>query len=168
MKVAVLLCLSAISLVAGEPAQTVQAPPPQDTVRVDVVAVHAFSENRGARVFDKDLLNFKDALADLEYDTFHQLSTTTLRAPLNQEATYQINSRYKLCVKPLSRESSGQVRLNVRVEMKTNARDSKPVNAVSTTLLISPEKKLKVRGLKLDNGELVIVLMLRGYVGGTG
>lgn len=159
MKVAALFCVIAV-LGAGPP-----GPPPAkspDPVRVDVVAVHAFSENRGARVFDKDLQDLKDALSDLDYDTFRRLSTTTLRAGLNEEAAYEINSRYKLCVKPLSREASGQVRLNVRVEMKTNAPGAKPVNAVATTLLISPEKKLKVRGLKLDNGELVVVLMLRG------
>lgn len=161
MKVAALFWLGAIA-VFGAP---VTSPPPaqsQDAVRVDVVAVHAFSENRGARVFDKDLQELKEALSDLDYDTFRRLSATTLRAGLNEEATYQINSRYKLCVKPLSREPSGQVRLNVRVEMKTGAAGAKPVNAITTTLLISPDKKLKLRGLKLDNGELVVVLMLRG------
>jgi hypothetical protein len=144
----------------------VTAPPPPaqppDTVKVDVVAVHAFSENRGARVFDNDLKDLKDALSDLDYDTFRRLSATTLHARINEEATYEINSRYKLRVKPLSHEPSGQVRLSIRVEMRTRAPGAKPVDAVATTLLISPEKKLKVRGLKLDNGELVVVLMLRG------
>jgi len=161
VKVAALFWLGAIALVGAGVTQ----PPParsQNAVKVDVVAVHAFSENRGARVFDKDLQDLKEALSDLEYDTFRRLSATTLRAALNQEATYEINSRYKICVKPLSREPSGQVRLNVRVEMKTGAARAKPINAITTTLLIGPEKKLKLRGLKLDNGELVVVLMLRG------
>ena len=161
MKGAAIFWLGAVA-VFGAPAPL---PPPaqsRDAVRVDVVAVHAFSENRGARVFDKDLLELKETLSDLQYDTFRRLSATTLRAAVNEEATYEINSRYKLCVKPLSRETSGQVRLNVRVEMKTNAPGAKPVNAVATTFLISPDKKLKLRGLKLDNGELVVVLMLRG------
>lgn len=161
MKVATLFWFCAVAVV-GAP---VTSPPPvqsQDAVRVDVVAVHAFSENRGARVFDRDLQELKETLSDLDYDTFRRLSATTLRAELNEEATYEINSRYKLCVKPMSREPSGQVRLNVRVEMKTGAPGAKPINAVATTLLISPDKKLKLRGLKLDNGELVVVLMLRG------
>ena len=158
MKFAALVCVIAL-LGAGETSPPPPGPP--EAVKVDVVVVHAFSENRGARVFDRELQPLKEALADLDYDTFKQLSTTTLRAEWNREATYQVNSRYKLCVKPLSREESGQVRLSVRVEMRAKAPDAKPVNAVATTLLISPEKKLKVRGLKLDNGELVMVLMLR-------
>lgn len=131
-------------------------------VRVDVVAVHAFSQQRGEKVYDKELNEFKDALADLdEYDTFHLLSLTTIECVPGEEAQYTINTRYKLCVKPLARAESGQVRLSLRVEMSPKGPDAKPVNAISTTLLISPEKRLKLRGLKLDRGELVLVLTLR-------
>ncbi len=159
MKFAAIVCVLAFIGAAETPPPP---PPPHDTVRVDVVAVHAFSENRGARVFDKELQPMKEALADLEYDTFQRLSAVTLEAAIDKEVTYQVNSRYKLCVRPLSREPSGQVRLSVRVEMRPSDQKAKPINAVSTTLLISPEKRLKVRGLKLDVGELVMVLMLKG------
>jgi hypothetical protein len=37
----------------------------------------------------------------------------------------------------------------------------KPVNAVSTTLVIGPGKQFKLRGLKNEDGELVIVISLK-------
>lgn len=154
--------LFAAGIAAGGPDPATAPAGGQDTVRVDVVAVHAFSENRGAKVYDKDLQDIKEALSDLEFDTYRKLSSTTLRAALNDEASYKINSKYTLYVKPLSREASGQVRLSIRVQMAAKDPAGKPINAVATTLSISPDKKLKLRGLKLDNGELVVVLLLRG------
>lgn len=163
MKLTAISCILAVLSTAGA------APPGHDrnVARVDVVAVHAFSQGRGEKVYDRELEGLKDALEDLDYDTYLLLSSKTLRVKMGEEATYEINSRYKLCVEPLSQERSGQTRLSVRVEMTPKrpperaGQERKPVNVIKTTLLISPDKKLKLRGLKLDRGELVVVLMLR-------
>jgi len=162
-----LTAISCILAALGAVAAGRPGPDQREITRINVLAVHAFSQGRGEKVYDRELEQYKDALDGLDYDTYHHLSSKMLQAKMGEEAVYEINSRYKLCVEPLSRESSGQTRLNVRVEMTPKEAqgragwERKPVNVIKTTLLISPDKKLKLRGLKLDRGELVVVLMLR-------
>ena len=62
-------------------------------------------------------------------------------------------------MKPLSRDRVGRVRVNVRIEMAAKREGGKPVNALSnTTIALVPGVKVNLGGLRLDQGDLIVVL----------
>lgn len=135
--------------------------PPTPNIRV--VAIQATNEGRepGKIHFDPGLGEVRAAVADLKFDTYRKIRAATLQAPYNKETEFQINPKYTLFVKPLSRERTGQVRLNIRIEMPPKDKKKKPIKAIETTVAAAPEKQFKLRGLKLDNGELVVVISVK-------
>jgi len=152
------MSLTHIIVIAGAMlAQTQSGQPPP--VSISVVAVHATTEG-GAKQFGPGLEGVRSALADLEFDRYRKLGAATLSAPFNKESSLDLGSGYSLCVTPLSRERNGQVRISLMVQMASKAADGRPVNAVSTTIMIGSGKQFKLRGLKMDQGELVVVMSL--------
>jgi len=133
-------------------------------VSLRVVAVQALTEETGRRTtqFDPGITEIADAVKQLPFNTYHKIKMTTVTAPLRKETQIPINPTYCLYVTPMSRDSSGRIQLNIRVTMKLPAPRAKPLNALTTTLWAVPSKKLTLGGLKLDKGELVLVLAARG------
>ena len=134
-----------------------EAPPP---VRIAVYAVQVTDEQRKDKYYDPVLQPVRRALDDLKFDTFREVRTATLTVSLNEEASLKLDSKFTLFVKPLSREQSGQVRLDVRVEMPPKKRDQKPIKVFETRIAMAPGKPFRACGLKLEEGELVVVLSI--------
>lgn len=132
-------------------------------VSMSMTVVQATNENRGSVHYDASLRNVKGALAGLGYDTYRKLTSTTITAPLGKETKAAIGAKYTLHVKPLSRELSGQVRINLQVKVKPKNPRDKPKNALATTLAVTPGKPFKLRGLKSEKGELVIVMSVKAF-----
>jgi hypothetical protein len=152
------MSLMPIIVIAGAllaPTQSGQPPP----ISISVVAVHATTQG-GAKQFDAGLESVRAALADLEFDRYRKLSAAVVSAPFNQESSVDLGSGYSLFVTPLARERNGQTRINVKVQMASKEAGGRPVNAVATTIMIAPGKQFKLRGLKMDPGELVVVMSL--------
>lgn len=133
--------------------------PPPPPVTVSVVAVHATSEG-GAKHFDPGLENVRRALDETGFDRYRKLSAATMACPFEQESSIDLGSGYALLVTPLSRERNGQVRMHIRLRMDTKPPRTQPLNAVDTTIAIGPGKQFVLRGLKMDHGELIVVLSL--------
>ena len=134
---------------------------PPSLVSVRIVTMQATLEDRPSKLFDPEVEGMRAAVSDLEFDTYRTLNITTVSSQLNDETQIQLTPKYTLYVTPLSRERNGHVRVSVRVEMPPREEGGKPVNAVSTTLVIGPGKQFKLRGLKNEDGELVIVISLK-------
>ena len=138
---------------AGAPSQ--DALPP---VELCVWAVEAQQEAGKARHFDAGLEAVRPALEKLPYTTFRKVYTTRTKAPFEQETRCKITSKYTLILTPLSREKDGRIRADLRVEMLPAKRGGAPVKALATRLALQPGQKIKLQGLKLDKGELIILL----------
>ena len=136
-----------------------EAPPPP--VVLSMVAVHATQEGSNPKSFDPALKEVRAALEDLKFDTYRLICTQTVSARDNEESKVAISPDYTLYVKPLSKDPGGKVRVSVRIEMHPKNEGQKPVNALSTTLVIVPGKQFILGGLKLKQGELVIVMALK-------
>ena len=150
------MSLAHIIVIAGAMlAQTQSGQPPP--ISISVVAVHATTEG-GAKQFDPGLEDVRPALEDLEFDRYRKLSAATVSAPFNKESPVDLGSGYTLFVTPLSRERNGQARISVKVWVESKEAGGRPVNAVATTIMIGPGKQFKLRGLKMDPGELVVVM----------
>jgi len=152
-----------VLIVGATMAQADESRPPP--VLVSVVVVHATKE-RGAKEYDPSLDKVRPALADLEFDRYEEIRSVKMTAPFNEETIFDLTSGYSLYVKPLSLERNGQVRMNLRVKMASKDPGCEPVDAIRTTIAIVPGKQVRLRGLTLDRGELVVVISLEKKAGG--
>ena len=129
---------------------------PTTPVEVSMVALQA--ANDGKNHFDPALNSVKSALSDLKFDSFRRIQSTNTRAAYGAETRITINNRYTLYIAPLSKGRDGRVRAKVRITLAPRSGGGKPVNAVDTTVVIAPGSYVKIRGLRLDEGELVVLL----------
>lgn len=138
-------------------AQSDVTQPPAD---VAVYAIYATNENRPEPEFDPALAPVRHAVSDLGFDTYRKIKADVISAPFGKETGFPINEKYTLYIKPLNRQDI-QTRINVRVELAPRSQQERPKTAVTTVVAMAPSKQVKLRGLKMDKGELVIVLALK-------
>lgn len=133
----------------------------ETVVEVSMVAVRATNEGRRATYFGPGLEGVKPALGPLHYDTYRQLRSGTVDVPLRKEQTFYINATYTLLITPLEIDERGRIQIKARITMPPENEDGTPRTALSTTFHISPGKQFNLGGLKLDDGDLIIVLTAR-------
>lgn len=133
-------------------------PPPTN---IDVYAVYATHEPGDKTYFDPGLDPIRNAVADLGFNHYKKLEAKTITATFNKETEISVNPRYTLCIEPLNKDDDGRIRLNVRVAIAPRFEHEPPRNAVQTTIVMAPGSQFKFRGLKMDQGELVLILALK-------
>ena len=129
---------------------------PSTPVTVSMIALQATDETQP--YFDPQLNTVRHALADVKRNTFRKIASRQMAAPYEKDTKLAINSRYTLYITPLSKEADGRVRARARITLAPRDGQGKSINAVDTTLVIVPGDYVKIRGLKLDEGELVVLL----------
>ena len=135
-----------------------EAAPPAPTVYM--WAVQASDEGREERYYTPGLdKRARKAMADLPYDTYNALRIASRPAPYQWETRFPINEKYTLIAKPISPQLDGRLRIDVRVAMAPKQAGDEPVKALDIRLVVTPGNAVKFRGLQLDEGELVIVLL---------
>ncbi len=135
-----------------------------EPARVGYTAVQAARENRDEPYFDTALGDVRNALEHLGYDTYRYLTSGSIRADYGQEAELELTDRYTLHVTPLSKERDGRIRAEIRVTKQRDERDEDGnpirVNALRTTSRLVPGDELCLGAFDLDQGDLVIVLVM--------
>jgi len=129
-------------------------------VSVTMVAVQAKNEGRSVKFFGEGLQKVRSAVGGLGYDTFRKLSAIETTIPFNEETKLRINEHYSLYLTPVSVDAQGRIRMRARLTM-TSREKKKTVNALDTVLTMAPGKHLNLGGLRLEDGELVVVLTAR-------
>lgn len=148
-------------------------------------AVEVYSEGRQEPFFDKDLEEVRSVVKDADHDTYRSLKTASHAFKDDKPVRTLLNDRYSLDTTVPVRAEDGRYRLTIRVTMKAEAeaKSSTPssllsqeslvpkprnpgrpreIEALSSKLLLEPDEKVVVRGLKLDGGkEMVLVVSLR-------
>ena len=129
-----------------------------NTVSLSIWAAQATTEHRAEKHFDPGLEPIKKAVEDLAFDTYRKVKTAKQAAPLGKQSRTPLDGKYTLCVTPVSKEPDGRGRLELRIEIAPKEKDDKPVNALTTRVLMKPGEMMKLRGLKMDPGEMIIVI----------
>lgn len=152
------LTIAVVALVSG------QDDPGDRAVSVRMVAVQALTTGQREKKFDSELDEVRSVLATSKADTFKKVKTATTTAPYGNETRIPIDAKYTLYVTPLSKESGGRIKIEVRVTIPPKERKprAEPINAIKTTLIAVPGDKVKLQGLPMDEGELILVLSVRG------
>ena len=130
-------------------------------VQVSVVAVRAVNEGHAQKVFGSGLEKVKRAVAGLDYDTFSKVSSSDATIPFGEKTTFFVNKTYSVMIEPTSVDGSGRVRLHTQVLMKSKDKKKKTVKALDTFLVMAPGKQMNLGGLKLADGDLIIVLSVK-------
>ncbi len=128
--------------------------------RVSMMAVQATNEGRSVKYFGEGLQQVRGAIGGLSYDTFRKLTSIETTIPFDKETKLRINEHYSLYLTPKSTDTQGRIRMRARLTM-TSRDGEKTVNALDTVLTMAPGKHLNLGGLRLDDGELVVVLTAR-------
>lgn len=124
--------------------------------------VQVTTEGREKPLYGKGLEAIRGVLSALPHDTYKKIGAA--KHPLAEKGNTRItiSKAYTLEAAPPVSNSDGRQRLRLRILMKTDDKPPKEVAAISTELLLIPDKHVLVRGLKQKNGtELVLVLSLR-------
>jgi len=151
---ATILCLYSLTL-----AQRCAAD--EEHIAFEMVAIQATNEGRDTPVFGENLGDLKKTLSELPYDTYKHLVTTKVSVAYHEEARIKIDERYTLIVKPMGREQDGRITVETRIEAVEADKKKPPVNALKATSMMVPGDHLKLHGLKLETGKLVLVLTAR-------
>jgi hypothetical protein len=133
-----------------------------ETVTLKIWAVAASQEGREERHFDPGLEAIREAVGDLNFDTFRKIQIDQKRLETDKETRIPLNATYALCLKPLSRDAEGRIRMEIRVEMQPKEPGSRVLNIISTRMALPPNQMAKLGGAKLEKGELVVVLQATG------
>jgi hypothetical protein len=133
-----------------------------ETITLKLWAVAASQEGREERYFDPGLEAIQGAVSDLNFDTFRKIQVDQKRLETDNETRVPLNSTYTLCLKPLTRDAEGRIRMEIRVEMQPKEPGSRVLNVISTRMALPPNKMAKLGGAKLEKGELVVVLQASG------
>lgn len=134
---------------------------PGGQMTIAMWAMEASKEGNVPKQFDSQLMAIRKVVNDLPFDTYKTIRVSRTKVGYGGETRITVDARYTLIVKPLEKLEDDRIRLSIRIEMKperARSRDAKPVNVVSTRVEVSPRKKIKLRGLKSGEKEMVIVL----------
>ena len=157
--------------------------PPKAEFKIWVVEVR--SEGRQEVHFDKGLEEIREAVKDSQHDTYRNLKTSSHTFKDAKPLRTALNDRYTLDSTVPTLADDGRYRLTLRVTMKSESADKAPggasaliptdtlvpkpknpgrpkeIEAISSKLLLLPDEKVVVRGLKLEDGkEMVLVVSL--------
>lgn len=141
------LALSVIALLLALPAAALDA-------EISFWAVQATKQGQTEKVYGHGLEPVVSKLADLPHDTFSLLVDGGLGANFGSKAEAVITPQYKLRIEPLD-EEAGRVRMRLVVEYEKEP--GKIINAVDTRIVLTPGKQVRLGGLKLESGDLVII-----------
>jgi hypothetical protein len=123
--------------------------------------VEATTEKREKPQYDKGLEAIRSVLSALPHDTYRKVRVGKHTLSADGTTRIPITKAYTLETKPPVATSDGRLRLRLRILMKTTDKPPKEIEAISTELLLQPDKQLVVRGLKQKGGkELVLVFAL--------
>ncbi len=124
-------------------------------------AVEASTEGKERPTFDKGLESITAVLAPLPHNVYRKVSTGTHRLSTTGNTRININKTYTLETASPVRSDDGRYRIQLRILMPSTETPEKEIKALDIEVLLKPDKQFLVRGLKLEKGkELVLVLSL--------
>ncbi len=129
----------------------------EERITLSLWAAQATQEGKTPKEFEPGLEPIANAVADLPFDSYRKLLAEKRAIAYKKETPIPVESRYTLFVTPLSKESDGRLRMDIRVELAPKTAGGTPVAVLSTRLMASPGKLVKLGGFALEKGELIIV-----------
>lgn len=124
-----------------------------------ITAVHATDMGAATKSYDKHSAHFKELLNPLDSDQFNTLAQKRVELAVGSETRVTVSSRYTLSFSDTEVQSDGHVKSTVHVYgLPRNAKE--PVEMLEITVRLAPDKPVMIRGLPMEQGEIVVFLNL--------
>lgn len=151
--------LAAVLVLLFTPAATAD----RAEVTLSIWAVQAVREGRNTIEMDPALAPVREELRGLPFDTYRSLLITEKRCPNDAKETLRLTGRYTLVTEFIEEMDDGRLRIDLCIIMSPPPEFSgkDPVIVLSTVLKLSPGKQVKLGGMKLEVGEMIVVLAAR-------
>jgi hypothetical protein len=153
--------LATALLVVNTPSGIAQEQP-RKQVSFALCAVQATTEGREAKSYGPGLEPWKESLQSLSHDTFVRIKEHRENTAVGGEVRVSTGSRYAIRVQLIDQDTHGRFRLRARVIERRQEPGGKQTDrtALDTTCTVVPGRRLILRGIPLDKGELVILIRI--------
>lgn len=136
--------------------QGMPEPPPNPIARMYAIYGHGAVPEQP--YMDETLKPIASALGKLPFTSYEAVSLMDEEVPWGEETRFTVNAKYNVNVVPLEQDEEGAIKLNVRIEMLQE--DGTYVDALKAQALAAQNGALLFRGMPLNRGELVVVLLV--------
>lgn len=141
--------------------------PLEGPVTIEVFVVNAVQETRAGdaelqaeKRLDPGLEPIAKAFEELPFNRFKKVKTGKASVKAGEESSFALTAAYTLRATPTAKDREDRIRLSVRLDEKVKKEDKEVTRcAVETTSALAPGKPLLLRGLKSEEGELIILLL---------
>lgn len=124
-----------------------------------ITAIHATGTGATNKSYDDGSRHFRHLLVSLDYNRFETVASKHVDLSPGGKLRVEINSRYSLSFSGTELQSDGHVKTVVRVfGVPRQARE--PVEVLEVNVRLAPDKPIMIRGLRMDEGEIVLFLNL--------
>jgi len=143
--------------VSSAPPETAAQP-----VEIAVWAVQAVKTGSPEKRFDAASLPLRNVIEDLPYDTFRGVFSGSATVAPGTENRLALNDSYTLLVQCRSRESKDKAHIDISVELPPAQAGGACRKAIQSCMVLCTGKKVRIGGLKMKEGEMIIVLEMKG------
>jgi hypothetical protein len=127
-------------------------------VGMNVWAVQALKTGSTEKQFDSGAQAVRKAVEDLPFDTFRGLFNGSTSAAPGAETRLRLNDTYTLLIQCRSRDGKNAAHIDITVELPPASPGDAPRKAVQSCMIICTGKMVRIGGLKMNEGEMVVVL----------
>jgi hypothetical protein len=127
-------------------------------VTISVWAVQALKTGSTEKHYESGAQAVRKAVDDLPFDTFRGVFSGGVTMPPGKEARLMLNDAYSLLLQCPAREGKDAIHLDVTVELAPTGPGEPPRKAVQSCMIVYAGKMVRIGGLKMNEGEMVVVL----------
>ncbi len=146
------LCAALMALSAA-PADAATQP-----VAISLWAVQALKTAGTEKHFDNGAQAVRNAVEDLPFDTFHGVFTGGAAVAPGGETRLALNDNYTLLLQCQTREGKDEAHVDITVEIPPASPGGPARKAVQSCMVLRTGKMVRIGGLTMKEGEMVVVL----------
>lgn len=121
-------------------------------------AVQALKTGSTEKQFENGAQAVRKAIEDLPFDTFRGVFAGSADITLGADTRLPLNDTYTLLIQCRAREGNNAAHIDITVEIPPASPGGPPRKAVQSCMVVCIGKMVRIGGLKMKEGEMVVVL----------
>ena len=133
-----------------------------EPVQFSVWAVQGLKTGQTPKQFDAAAEPVRRAVEDLPYDVFRGIYSGGTAVAPKTASRLELNASYTLVITCQERKGNNAAHIDIAVELLSTQAGAPPRQALQTSMTVCTGRKVRLGGLKMAEGDLVIVLEMTG------
>ena len=146
------LCAVVLAVASAPPDASAQP------AHFSVWAVQAVKTGAAEKQFDTAAQPVRKAIEDLPFDSFRGVFTGSATVAPGAETRLTLNDTFTLLIQCRTREGKNAAHVDITVELPPASPGGAPRKAVQSCMVLCTGKMVRIGGLKMNEGEMVVVL----------